>query len=85
LTDSLPPRSEPPQPRKEGLRWGLRFGLLLSLAVAGSGCTLHPKIPPAATEIAMASFSVDTTQGKLAAQEALQSGPLVLLFYRGHW
>lgn len=33
----------------------------------------------------MASFAVDTHLGKKSAEEALQKGPLVVLFYRGHW
>ncbi len=60
-------------------------GLGLSLLVTSTACSLQPKSPPIATQMTMASFAVDTHLGKKSAEEALQKGPLVVLFYRGHW
>ncbi len=60
-------------------------GLGLSLLLTGTACSLQPKSPPLVTQMTVASFSVDTHLGSKSAEEALQKGPLVVLFYRGHW
>lgn len=60
-------------------------GLGLSLLLTGSACSLQPKSPPLSTRMTMASFSADSHLGRQSAEEALQKGPLVVLFYRGHW
>lgn len=50
-----------------------------------AGCQLHaasPSLPAAATP---AAFTVGSTEGGLDSAAALVKGPLVLIFYRGHW
>ncbi len=64
---------------------GLLSGVVLAGCLATSGCALHPKAPPLAAQSALATFSVHSSQGQLSAADALQNGPLVVLFYRGHW
>ena len=63
----------------------LMSGVVLAGCLATSGCALHPKSPPLAAQSALATFSVHSSQGQLSAADALQNGPLVVLFYRGHW
>ncbi len=79
--------SSPPLlfPRTRRLLAQTVCGLGLSLVLTGSACSLHPKSPPITTQMTVESFAVDTHLGKRSAEEALQQGPLVVLFYRGHF
>lgn len=61
------------------------WGLGLTVVLTGSACSLQPKSLPLATQMTVASLAVDTHLGKQSADEALQKGPLVVLFYRGHF
>ena len=60
-------------------------GLGVSLLLSGTACSLQPKSPPLVTQMTVASFAVDTHLGTQSTEEALRKGPLVVLFYRGHW
>lgn len=61
------------------------IGLSLFVLTALSACRLHTTTPPLAAQAAAPAFTLDSTAGSLSAQSALSSGPLVLVFYRGHW
>lgn len=61
------------------------LGLSLFVLTALSACRLHTTTPPLAAQAVTPAFTLDSTAGSLSAQSALSSGPLVLVFYRGHW
>lgn len=63
---------------------GLSLFVLTALTSL-SACRLHTTTPPLAAQAAAPAFTLDSTAGSLSAQSALSSGPLVLVFYRGHW
>ena len=63
----------------------LRPGLVMAGLGGLAGCQLHaasPALPAAATP---AAFTTGSTGGTLDSAAALAKGPLVLIFYRGHW
>ena len=72
--------------RSVNLRCG---GRLRSAALAGglwlAGCRLHATGPALAEAARPASFTLPSTSGTLDSAAALAQGPLVLIFYRGHW
>ena len=64
----------------------LRLGALaLVVATTLAACRLTTKTPPLLAQAAGPAFAIDSTLGPLSSQEALSRGPLVLIFYRGHW
>lgn len=60
---------------------------LLGLALLGGplGCRLSPKAVPATEQALITPFVAESTLGRLDSAAALAQGPLVLIFYRGHW
>lgn len=64
-----------------GGRAGLGAAGLLSLAA----CQLHSTGHTLETAAIPASFTLPSTEGTLDSAAALSKGPLVLIFYRGHW
>lgn len=76
------------------LRGGMLAGLLglgrgAPLGTAGlvglAGCMLHATGPTLETAATPASFTLPSTGGTLDSAAAVARGPLVLIFYRGHW
>ena len=67
---------------------GHAFARWLSVGAAtvlgGAGC-LHGTAPALAVEATPAEFSLPSTGGMLDSRAAVAQGPLVLIFYRGHW
>ncbi len=62
----------------------LRIGALGGLIINGAGC-LHGTAPALRVEATPDMFSLPSTDGMLDSPAALMQGPLVLIFYRGHW
>jgi hypothetical protein len=61
----------------------LTFGL--GALVLGAGCRVSPRGTPLAEQTVAAPFTAQSSLGELDAGAALGRGPLVLIFYRGHW
>lgn len=65
-----------------------RAAMVLWLAAASaqfSGCALVPKAVPLTEQAAPQPFTLASNQGPLSSSDALARGPLVVLFYRGHF
>ena len=56
----------------------------LSVVFGAAGC-LHGTAPALRVEATPAEFSLPSTRGMLDSRAAVAQGPLVLIFYRGHW
>lgn len=54
-------------------------------ALTAGGCRLATVGSPLATQTAAPAATLESTLGPLSTQSALAQGPLVLVFYRGHW
>ena len=50
-----------------------------------SACRLKTTGAPLALQAATPATLLDSTLGPQSSQSALAQGPLVLVFYRGHW
>lgn len=50
-----------------------------------AGCQLHAASPTLPTAATPPTFTVASTEGTLDSAAALAKGPLVLIFYRGHF
>jgi hypothetical protein len=61
------------------------LGLSLFGLTALGACRLHTTTPPLAAQAAAPAFALASTAGPLDAQSTLAGGPLLLVFYRGHW
>lgn len=64
-----------------------RAALLLGVGVLalGLGCRVSPKGTPVAEQTVAAPFTATSSLGELDLTAALGRGPVVLIFYRGHW
>lgn len=75
--------------RSAALAGGLWLASAGGLGTAGlvglAGCRLHATGPALAEAARPASFTLPSTSGTLDSAAALAQGPLVLIFYRGHW
>jgi hypothetical protein len=58
---------------------------LLAALLFGVACRLAPAGRPLPTAATAPAFHLESTVGPLDVRAALAAGPLVLLFYRGHW
>jgi hypothetical protein len=58
---------------------------LLLFALAAPACRLTPAATPLSLRTVAPPFSLPSTAGVLDSRAALAQGPLVLVFYRGHW
>lgn len=64
-----------------------RAALMLGVGVLalGLGCRVSPKGTPVAEQAVAVPFTAKSSLGELDLTAALGRGPLVLIFYRGHW
>lgn len=60
-------------------------GAALALLAIVAACHLTPKAPPLLAAATAPQFAVESTLGPQSSQAALARGPLLLVFYRGHW
>lgn len=59
--------------------------LLAALIFVGAGCHVKTTGEPLALETLAPPVKLSSTMGELDSRQALARGPLVLVFYRGHW
>ena len=59
--------------------------LCLLLFLMGAGCRLQTTSEPLALQAVAPSLVLSSTAGTLDSKQAISQGPLVLIFYRGHW
>lgn len=67
------------------LRLGLGSAVGLGALGGLAGCHLRATGPALASTATPAPFTLASTQGRLDSAVAVEKGPLVLIFYRGHW
>lgn len=61
------------------------LALGLGVLALGLGCRVSPRGTPMAEQAVAAPFTAKSSLGELDMTAALGRGPLVLIFYRGHW
>jgi len=61
------------------------WSLLAGTVVGSVGCRLTATGPALPVAARPAGFVLASTQGPLDSAAAVAQGPLVLIFYRGHW
>jgi hypothetical protein len=57
----------------------------LTALVTLAACHLTPVGSPLTAQATAPEVALDSTLGPLRSPQALAGGPLVLVFYRGHW
>lgn len=60
------------------------IGAALLLA-ALPACKLNTAEAPLATQVQAPAIKLASSLGEVSTQTALAQGPMVLIFYRGHW
>ncbi len=71
---------------RSGIFVGLNLGLTLMFVFAFFGLTRLPAADAAASGGQAPGFTLPDEQGRpVALSEALAGGPVLLVFYRGHW
>jgi len=60
-------------------------GAALMMLAAFSACRLTSTGSPLLAQATAPAMVLESTLGPLNSQSALAGGPLVLVFYRGHW
>ena len=69
--------------RRRSAVLGASAALLTALA---GGCRLQPRDPPKTAAEPAPDFTLPDHEGNdVALADLLQQGPVVLIFYRGHW
>lgn len=61
------------------------LALGLGVLALGLGCRVSPKGTPVAEQTVAVPLTAQSSLGELDMTAALDRGPLVFIFYRGHW
>ena len=68
------------------LRRSLVLGSLGAIGAGSGGCSVSTRGPSAPQGAPAPSFTLQSHQGKEVSLDALAArGPVVVVFYRGHW